>query len=101
MPFIQVDPGILGTVATQLTDSVAIARDVHERRDTLKSHVANAGHEVLRFAVHSFLDTWGYGCGCLTEDAEQIAERLRNTSRLYLQAEESIEASVREMMPAE
>lgn len=87
---IEVDPHVLGQVAARLTEAVGVAREVEDRRDVLKSYSADAGDEALRSAVESFLDAWGYGCGCLVEDAEQLAERLGHTSRLYLEMESGI-----------
>ncbi len=90
MPFIEVDPAVLGQVANRLLESVEVAHQVTENRDSLKALIEDAGHEGVRAAIGSFLDRWAYGCECLTEDALQVADRLAKTSKLYIKTEETI-----------
>lgn len=90
MPFIEVDPGMLGQVAQRLIDSVEVARQVKDDRGALTDHVDAAGHDGLREAIHSFLDSWAYGCGCLIEDANQVANRLAQTTKVYIETEATI-----------
>ncbi len=90
MPFIEVDPDSLGAVGQRLTDSVEVARQVHDDRGTLSGYADAAGHDGLRQAIHSFLDKWSYGCGCLVQDANQVAERLNKTAKVYVETEATI-----------
>lgn len=70
--------------------SVEVAEQVKNDAGSLKDLADNPGHEPLRDVVGSFLDAWGYGCGCLMEDARQVADRLDKTTRLYLDTEATI-----------
>ncbi len=90
MPFIELDPTSLGGVADRLLRSVEVAEQVKDDAGSLKELAENPGHEQLAGAVSSFLDAWGYGCGCLMEDARQVADRLAKTTKLYLDTEAKI-----------
>jgi hypothetical protein len=90
MPLIEVDPDSLGGVADRLLRSVEVAEEVKDHAGSLKDLAQDCGHGALREAVHSFLDAWGYGCGCLMEDARQVADRLAKTTRAYLDTEAKI-----------
>jgi hypothetical protein len=86
----EVDPSVLGTVASELLSSVAVARQVKDDRDSLKAMANDTGDGDAQEAIGHFLDKWSYGCGCLIEDAEQMADRLQQTSAAYLETETKI-----------
>ena len=86
----EVEPDVLGDVAQGLLDSVEVARQVMDHGDSLKALAADAGDETAKNAIEHFIGEWSYGCGCLIEDAEQMADRLRQTSAAYLETETSI-----------
>jgi sRNA-binding protein len=90
VPRVEVDTDILGTVARRLTDSVEVARQIRDDRDSLSAYADAAGHDQLREAIRSFLDRWAYGCGCLVEDANQVADRLGRTATVYAETEATI-----------
>jgi hypothetical protein len=86
----EVEPDVLGDVAQGLLDSVAVARQVKDHGDSLKALAGDAGDETAKHAMEHFIGRWAYGCGCLIEDAEQMADRLKQTSAAYLETETSI-----------
>jgi hypothetical protein len=90
MTSFEVDPDVLGSVADGLLASVDVARQVKDHRDSLKALASDAGDDTAQHAIHHFLDEWAYGCGCLIEDAEQMADRLGQTSRAYLETESKV-----------
>ena len=92
MTYIRVEPSVLSAVSTRLLDAVAVAEQVKNDRDGLKGLV-DGEHDVVRRAVHSFLDDWAYGCGCLIEDATQTAARLERAGECYLEVEDSLAAA--------
>ncbi len=90
MPFIEVDPALLGQVAHRLLESVEVAHQVEDNSKSLNACANDVGHDGVRAAIGSFLDRWAYGCGCLTEDARQVADRLAKTTKLYIETEETV-----------
>jgi hypothetical protein len=86
----EVDPDVLGDVAQGLLDSVEVARQVKDHGDSLKSMASDTGDDTAKGAIEHFIGEWSYGCGCLIEDAEQMADRLHQTSAAYLETETSI-----------
>ncbi len=94
MGYVRVDPAVLVTVSARLLDSVEVAARVKDSRDELKAAV-DAEHDVVRGAVHSFLDQWAYGCECLIDDATQTAARLERASECYLEHEDALAAAYR------
>jgi hypothetical protein len=86
----EVEPDVLGDVAQGLLDSVRVARQVKDHGDSLKALASDAGDETAKHAMEHFIGRWSYGCGCLIEDAEQLADRLKQTSAAYLETETSI-----------
>jgi hypothetical protein len=86
----EVDPSVLGGVASELLASVSVAKQVKDHRDSLKAMADNAGDGTAQGAIGHFLDKWSYGCGCLIHDAEQMADRLSQTSKAYLETEGKI-----------
>ena len=87
---IEVDPQSLHGVSRRLLQSAQAAHEVKEGSRALKDLADRAGHPELRSAIHSFLDRWSYGCGCLLEDARQVADRLEKTSKVYVETETRI-----------
>lgn len=87
---IEVDPSTLSGIGYRLLQSAEVAREVNDGAGFLKDLADGAGDAGLRSAIHSFLDRWRYGCGCLVEDARQVADRLEKTSKLYMQTEATI-----------
>lgn len=90
MARLEVDPDVLGDVASGLLRSVEVARQVKDHGDSLKSMASDAGDDDAKHAIEHFIGRWAYGCGCLIEDAEQMANRLNQTSKAYLETETSI-----------
>lgn len=90
MTFIEVDPAMLGVVGERLVESVRIAGNVKEHHNRMAGHARNAGHPLVTDALGHFLSAWSYGCGCLVDDGNQMAERLDEASRVYLAVEEGI-----------
>lgn len=86
----EVDPDVLGDVGQGLLDSVEVARQVKDHGDSLKALANDAGDDAAKSAMEHFIGRWSYGCGCLIEDAEQMADRLNQTSTAYLETETSI-----------
>jgi hypothetical protein len=74
-------------VSRRLTTAVDVADQVKNDRDTLKSHLDDPGDDKFGSAASEFLDEWGYGCGCMTEDATALADLLGQASGAYLQVE--------------
>jgi len=91
----EVDPAVLGDVADGLLASVGVARQVKDHRDSLKVLAGDAGDTTAQDAIEQFLETWSHGCGCLIEDAEQMADRLGQTSKAYLETESKITQAAR------
>ncbi len=88
--YFEVDPSILEEIARRLVDSVEVAGEVKDKAGAVRPNPAEAGHEAVSGALDSFLDKWAYGCACLEEDAKQMAARLSQTSKLYLETELAI-----------
>ncbi|MGH9247332.1 MAG: hypothetical protein ACRD29_24090 [Acidimicrobiales bacterium] len=86
----EVQPWQLEDVSRRLLDAVAVADDVKNNRDALKAHLADPGDETFGGAASEFLDEWSYGCGCMTEDANQLAELLGQASAAYIEVEMAI-----------
>ena len=84
MERIEVDPGSLEQVARDLSASVDVAREVKKHHARMAAHAENAGHEIVQFAVASFLNRWSYGCGCLVSDADGISAALQKAGVIYL-----------------
>jgi hypothetical protein len=83
----QVNAHQLQDVSRRLTDAVDVADQVKNDRDTLKSHLEDPGDDNFGSAASEFLDEWGYGCGCMTEDATALSELLGQASGAYLLVE--------------
>ncbi len=86
MTYVRVEPAVLHLVSGRLLDAVAVAQEVEHERDSLEARVEGE-HDVVRGAVGSFLDRWGYGCECLVTDATETADRLDHASRCYVEVE--------------
>lgn len=90
MTTFEVDPALLGDIGAGLLDSVEVARQVKHDGDALKALASDAGDDTAKDAIEHFIGRWSYGCGCLIEEAEQIADRLQQTSAAYQETETSI-----------
>lgn len=90
MQRIEVDPGEMQAVAGELTDSVAVAREVRKHHGRMAGTVDSTGHPIMQFALAAFLDRWSYGCGCLVSDADDMAVSLRKAGTIYLQVDENV-----------
>jgi hypothetical protein len=80
----------LKDVSRRLVTAVDVADQVKNDRDTLKAHLADPGDDRFGSAASEFLDEWGYGCGCMTEDATALSDLLGQASGAYLQVEDLI-----------
>ncbi len=90
MDSLQVDPASLSQLVDRLRDTAAVARQIHDHRGALESHLSGAGDDRLRAAVESFLAAWAYGCGLLADDAGELAARLAQARRLYVEVDSSM-----------
>ncbi|MDP9070625.1 MAG: type VII secretion target [Actinomycetota bacterium] len=90
MGSLEVDTAVLSELVARLNGTAAVAREVHDHRGSLESHLSGAGEDQLGSAVRSFLGAWAYGCGLLADDAGELAGRLGTATRLYVEVDASL-----------
>jgi hypothetical protein len=87
---IEVDPAAMDAVAGELTDSVAVAREVKKHHSRMAGTVDSCGHPVMQLALAAFLNRWSYGCGCLASDADDMAVSLRKAGTIYTHVDDNV-----------
>ena len=90
MSYIEVDAQLLVQAGGRLRDAVTIASEVAGKKGELAALAGDAGHAGLTDTVHTFLETWAHGLGCLVEDAETLAGMLTDSGTVYVQVETQI-----------
>ncbi len=83
MSVIRYDAADLTATAGRLTESVEVAREVEGSADSLAGTVAGCGSAELADAAGHLLERWGYGMKVVAEDADALAEALREGARSY------------------
>ncbi len=83
MSVIRYDVADLAATAERLAESVDVAREIDGSAGALAGAVADCGSAEVADAARDLLDRWGYGMRVVAEDADALAEALREAARTF------------------